>query len=242
MTDARDPKDDNNVTPFRPRPKPSADSPAPVYPVANDSGGASEPMLNLPPAVKGFCLLLIVIHLAQFVMPADMVQAMLYNFGFVPARYTGGMDFSASAAAAVVTHMFLHGGFLHLLMNIGMLMAFGTALEGAIGGRKLFLIFAVTGLLGALFHLAVYHDSVDPLIGASGGISGLFGAVMMAMHRQGLMGGTRLWPFAAIWIVVSLLFGFLGMPGEAGAIAWTVHIAGFIAGMALFKPVLRLRI
>jgi membrane associated rhomboid family serine protease len=82
-----------------------------------------------------------------------------------------------------------------------------------------------------------------PLIGASGGISGLFGAVLMMAQQRGQMGGWRaLLPFIAIWILISLFFGYFGMPGAEGPIAWTAHVGGFIAGILIYRPLASSRI
>lgn len=216
--------------------------------IANDyvppAPRTSEPILNLPPVVKTLCALLILIAVAMFFVgqDADAEYYVVMHFGFVPARYTGGMSFGWEAAIAPFTHMFLHGGFLHIAVNIGMLMAFGTALERAIGGTRLLVLYFLSGFAGVLMHLAFFPYEIAPLIGASGAISGVFGGMLMLMHREGMLGPggyKRLALFAGLWIGISLLFGYTGMPGAGGNVAWTAHVGGFVAGLLLFNTVAR---
>lgn len=213
----------------------------------------SEPVLNVPPTVKALCLILIVIHAALWslpylhavlpAVPAGLQERIYEMFWFVPLAYTGDQPFTLNEIYAPVTHMFLHGGWLHLAVNVGTLLAFGAGLEREIGGRRLLLLFTLSGIIGAFTHLAVYPEGAAPLIGASGGISGLFGAVLMMAHGRGLMGQGygKLLPFIGIWILITLFFGFFGMPGTPSAIAWTTHLGGFIAGLLLYKPVQKLK-
>lgn len=210
---------------------------------ANDAKPASEPMVSLPPVVKKMSLLLVGVFLVQQYAP-DALVAPLYEYGsFVPARYTGGMVFDAAAITSPILHMLLHGSWLHLLMNLGMLMAFGAGLERHAGPRVLLVLFVLSGIAGAFFHVLFYPDALRGLIGASGGISGLFGAVLMMMfaHQDPYAGRSarlkQLFPFIAVWIGVSLFFGFFGMRGEDADIAWTAHIGGFLAGLLLYAPI-----
>jgi membrane associated rhomboid family serine protease len=237
---------------------------------ANDRAQPNEPILNLPPMIKALCLALIVVHVPvgflQFMSgngedaAANPVYGQAYgwvldNFGFYVRRYTGEMPFGWQGIMSPFSHMLLHGGWLHLAVNVAMMAAFGAGLERVIGGRKLVALFITTGLLGAFVHAAIYmvygisgsaalfpHPEA-PLVGASGGISGLFGGVLMMAHDKGLMGGyKRLLPFIGIWILISVFFGFFGMPGAEGPIAWTTHIGGFVAGLLLYRPVARSKI
>lgn len=203
---------------------------------------ASEPILNIPPVTKILALIIIAVFLAIKAMPVDMADNVMYLLAMVPGRYTGELPFGWPAVISPVSHMFLHGGWLHLAVNIGMLTAFGAALEKALGGRRFLVVYFATGLIGALLHFAFYSHSLQPMIGASGAISGLFGAIVMWMYDSGQIGRgyKKLMPLILVWVGTSLFFGLFGMPGEDGAIAWIVHVAGFVSGLLLFRPVVRL--
>ena len=201
-----------------------------------------EPALNIPPVIKILCLVNIVIFLFWKIFPNLLTEEILYSLAFVPARYFGDQSSGFLEFFSPLTHMFIHGGWTHLAINIGTLTAFGAGLEKKIGGRKLLILYFVTGFCGILMHLIVYPTTDIPLIGASGAVSGLFGSILILMQSEGLIGqGLRkLLFFISLWIGVSIFFGFFGIPGTNNPIAWTAHIGGFIGGLLLYKPICRL--
>jgi membrane associated rhomboid family serine protease len=213
---------------------------------AND--GPREPMVNLPPVVKALCGCLIAVFILQRLLPyvfgAERAMTWIYDFAFVPARYAAGHALTWQAITSPVTYMFLHGGWLHMGVNLLSLMAFGAGLEKWAGGRRVLLVFFGAGLVGVAAQYFAEPLIENPVLGASGAISGLFGALLIEMQRRGHMGDgglKRVLPFAAIWVLSSMVFGFLGMPGAEGAIAWAVHVGGFFGGMlvqfgATFTP------
>lgn len=197
-----------------------------------------EPVFNLPPATQFLILSNLVIHAVLSLAAPQISVEIFYRLGFVSARYTGGMPLTWEAFVSPLTYMFVHGGWTHLLMNVAMLAAFGAGVERQIGSRRMLVFFLLTGFLSAWFHMLFYWNTEGVLIGASGGISGLFGGVLILLYRKGhLDGGVRgLYPAIAIWIVMAVLFGFIGAPGAEGAtIAWTAHIGGFAAGLLLYR-------
>jgi len=199
-----------------------------------------EPILNLPPAVKALLIANLAVHGVRLLLPAEIDFGVVLTFGFIPARYTLPGLFGWPALVSPASHMFLHGGFMHLLVNMVTLMAFGAGVERRIGGPRFVAFALVCGLVGAAAHLAVYPFSIAPVIGASGAISGLFGGVLRFLTRRhgpaAPMAG--IWPVALLWIGASLLFGLTGLPGEGpgggATIAWAAHIGGFLAGLLLF--------
>ena len=207
---------------------------------ANDQP-THEPVLNMPPTTQYLGLAILGSFIVIKLLPDTLAFSLMLQGGVIPARYTGDLPFTPEAAIAPLTHMFIHGGWLHLAINLGTLLAFGAGLEKTIGGRALLALFFLSGLIGAGVHVLFYPHLQGPMIGASGAISGLFGAVLMMMHQNGVMGDSyrKLLPFIAIWIGISLFFGFFGMPGSDTAIAWTTHIGGFLAGIFLYRPVTR---
>ena len=192
-----------------------------------------EPMLNLPPAVKILSLVLIGIHAASLLLSADMKFKIYYALAFVPARYTGDMPFDIWAFIAPVTHMFLHVGWTHLFVNTGMTLVFGTMLERLRGVKHMMMIFIAAGLVGAFTHMAFYPFSPAPLIGASGGLSGLFGAVIIIMGNQPGASRKSMYWMIGIWVLISLVFGGIGF-GSVDNVAWTAHIGGLFGGIGMF--------
>ena len=235
-------ENDNNITPFPNRKEREVLEKAHI--VHHRAAESSEPAFNIPPVVGTLCALNIAVFLFGLVFPQLMTDEALYQLAFVPARYFNGQPLDAAAILSPFTHMFVHAGWLHIIMNISMLLAFGAGLERAIGGRRTLLLYFASGFAGALLHTVLYHSMDTPMIGASGAVSGLFGGVIMLMYLQGRMGAgyKKLLPFVFIWIATSIFFGVFGVPGTDNPIAWAPHVGGFMAGLLLYQPVCRLRV
>ena len=101
--------------------------------------------------------------------------------------------------------------------------------------RRFVLFYLLSGVVAGFVHILVYPDSPDPVVGASGAISGIFGAVLMLMRYVGSL--TSLLPVAGIWIALNVFFGiFGGTPGAGGeSVAWVAHIAGFLFGLGAIR-------
>ncbi|MBU0800690.1 MAG: rhomboid family intramembrane serine protease [Alphaproteobacteria bacterium] len=201
-----------------------------------------EPMINLPPVTKIILGLFIVIHLVlQFGIDDVERYRVFEHFGFVAGGYSGNAPVALwSLLLGPFTYMFLHGNWMHLIMNGAMMMAFGTGCERWMGGRRFLVLFILCGLASAFVQFLFDPASTNPVIGASGGLSGLFAVVLLMMQERGLGGTSRfgIWPFIIIWIGISVIFGLMGAPG-GGVIAWPAHIGGFLSGFLFFKPVMR---
>ena len=198
------------------------------------------PLINLPPATKYLLLALIGVHLiVTFFVSDDMKGYIFFNFGYTPAIWTGQSpyDFDFNALISPVTYNFLHGGFMHLMMNGAMLMAFGAGIEQWMGARKFLIFFFLCGLFAAFVETVIHPFSQYPVIGASGGESGLFAAILILLQRQGRLptGKYGIWPFAAFWIGISVVFGLIGGGLAGGEVAWAAHLGGFIGGFILLK-------
>jgi rhomboid family protein len=201
--------------------------------------GTGERAINLPPALMWLIGINVAIQLLRTLLGDEADQALVLQFGLVPAAYSGGGHDLLAQVAAPLTYQFLHGGWMHLIINMVSLAAFGAPVERLLGARRFVLFYLSAGLVAGLVHVVLFPESVDPVIGASGAISGVFGAVLMLMRYVGSL--TSLLPVAAIWIGLNIFFGLLGgTPGAAGEqVAWTAHIGGFVYGLAairLFMP------
>jgi len=152
----------------------------------------------------------------------------------------------------LVSHIFLHGGVAHIVMNGAAALAFGPAVaryfgHGPRAGAVFFLYFIVTGVIGGLTFVALHPAGIDPMVGASGAICGLWGGATRLLGRwRGLSG---LWSrpvrgqLAAFAIMNLILIGLGFAGGFIGAglrIAWEAHVGGFIAGLLLIAPFARL--
>ena len=201
----------------------------------------NEPLINMPPFTKYLLGVLIAIQLiVTFILNNKQFEWIVFNLGFIPGRFSGDASFEPLAILTPFTSMFFHGGWLHLGINAVMLLAFGSGVERWMGGKKMCAFFIACGLIGSAFHFALNPHSVTPVIGASGGISGLFAAALVMLNKNniGMTGRFGLWPIVIIWVAVSVIFGFIDTPQIGvgkGDIAWAAHVGGFLGGFAVLK-------
>ncbi len=177
--------------------------------------------------------------------------ALYYLFGVVPARYfdpawaqVHGLGTSYWPA---LTHMFLHSGWWHLLMNMWMLWIFADNVEDATGHLGFAVFYLLCGLSALAVHLVFNLDSRVPVVGASGAIAGIMGAYFVLYPRGKVY--TLIPIFFLPWFVLIpapffLGFWFLtqvisGVAGQAanqpGGVAWWAHVGGFLAGAGLIR-------
>lgn len=197
--------------------------------------GTGERAINLPPAVLWLIGINVAVHLLRMLLTEEADTNLIMSFGLVPAAYTGGSQDLLSQVAAPITYQFLHGGWMHLVINMVTLAAFGAPVERLLGVRRFILFYLSSGIVAAFVQVLLFPDSTDPVIGASGAISGVFGAVLMLMRYVGSL--PSLLPVAGIWIALNVFFGiFGGAPGSGGEqIAWAAHIGSFVYGLLAIR-------
>lgn len=168
------------------------------------------------------------------------------TMGFIPDRFSGGV-LPFPAVPAVLTPLsstLVHSGFFHLGLNLLILLWCGRWVERVLGTGSLLAIYLVSAYAGALVQWAVGPHINAPMIGASGAISGVIGAFALSFGRakrlvkseqlNRLLNG--LW-LLAVWIVLQLMTAFLA--GAQGLLLATpAHVGGFLAGLALQRPLL----
>jgi len=199
-------------------------------------GGSGERAINLPSVILWLIGVNVAVHVVRtFLLSDDFDQRMVMEFGLVAAAYTGdagaaGSDF-LTLLVAPITYQFLHANWLHLGINMLTLAAFGAPVERMLGAGRFVAFYLCAGVFSGFVHVLFFYDTMDPVIGASGAISGLFGAVLILMQRVGRM--PSLIPIAAVWIGLNVFFGlFGGAPGAGGEpVAWAAHIGGFVFGL-----------
>lgn len=230
-------KDNNNVIPLKVPRKKALPPKKPKTPPKPQPKPPAEPLINLPPYTKYLLALIIGIEVVVMLLLTERQTHWVFiHLGFIPGRFTGAALFEPLALLTPFTHMFLHGSWLHLAMNSIMLLAFGSGVERWLGGKKMLALFIICGLFGVATHFILNYGSIYPVIGASGGLSGLFAAAIIMINRQnaGMTGKYGMWPFILLWIGISVLFGFMGSP-DGSQIAWAAHVGGFLGGFAVLK-------
>jgi rhomboid family protein len=199
-------------------------------------GSAHERAINLPPALMWLIGINLAVHLVRQLLSEQADQSLVLALGLIPASYTGDPPGEWwSLVLAPITYQFIHGGWVHLGVNMITLAAFGAPVERLLGVRRFVLFYLSAGIVAGLIHGLFFPDSPHPVVGASGAISGVFGAVLMALRHVGRL--NSLLPVAGVWIALNVFFGLWGDgPGTGGEpVAWTAHIGGFVYGLAVFR-------
>jgi membrane associated rhomboid family serine protease len=190
------------------------------------------------------------VFLFQDSLSPDELELFLGQFALIPARYSeafaGDADLAAVDFVPFFTMMFLHGGWLHLILNMWTLWLFGPAIEDRLGHFRYLAFYLACGLAASAAHVMFNPTSIVPALGASGAIAGILGCYM------------RLFPLARVVVVIPILFiplffevyafVFIGLwfliqvlqsvmalllPAASGDVAWWAHVGGFIAGFTL---------
>lgn len=202
------------------------------------------------PLVTGYALACVVIHILLSIT-GFQVEAIV-RAGFVPARF--GVDLILPPGAMVpflltpLTSAFLHGGVLHLVFNMVVLLYLGRQLEAPLGAKAMAVMLLAGAYAGAFAQWLADPQSAVPMIGASGAISAVIAVFALIFSRTqtpaiGPIPGhwvRALW-LAAAWIGVQLLIGFAGGDSSFGAVAIWAHVGGFLAGLVIARPLLRWR-
>ena len=227
-----------------------------MFPIGDDNSDRTiTPYINY--AFIGINILVFV-----FLQQIGSNDAFSYAFSLVPKEITTGVDITgiqivrdALGNVGQIQHyatplpvyfnflssMFMHGGIMHIFGNMLFLWVFGDNLENLLGHIRFAAFYIVCGIAAALAQIFMDTDSVIPMLGASGAISGVLGGYLLLFPRRRVRALifnflTEVPAFVAvgIWIVYQLVAGYL-TPAGTGGVAYAAHIGGFIAGLVLVK-------
>jgi len=189
-------------------------------------------------------------------------DAFSYAFSLVPKEVTTGVDITGvqivrdsfgntgeihhyatplSVYFNFLSSMFMHGSIAHIFGNMLFLWIFGDNLENLLGHIRYAFFYIVCGFAAAIAQIIMGPDSIIPMLGASGAISGVLGGYILLFPQKQVRAIifnflTTVPAFVAIgiWIVYQLIVGYMTDPGSGG-VAYAAHIGGFFAGLALIK-------
>ena len=228
-----------------------------MFPIGDDNSDRTiQPIVNY--AIIGLNVLVFVL-----LQQLGTNEAFDYAFSLVPKEITTGVDLvgpqivvdpSGGEAARIMlydtplpvyfnflTSMFMHGGFMHLFGNMMFLLIFGDNLENLIGHVKYAVFYLVCGFAAALAQIFMDPNSVIPMLGASGAISGVLGGYVVLFPTRKVRAIifnflTTIPAIGAIgiWIAYQAILGWF-TPAGTGGVAYAAHIGGFVAGAALIK-------
>jgi membrane associated rhomboid family serine protease len=146
----------------------------------------------------------------------------------------------------VLTSMFLHGSWMHLLGNMWFLWLFGNNVEDVVGHVRFVVFYLLCGLTAALAQVLINPASAIPMVGASGAISGVMGGYLLLFPRVRVFCFVILgffvtsvalpaWMMLAYWLVIQFVSGLAAFGGDVGGVAFWAHVGGFVAGLILVK-------
>ncbi len=190
----------------------------------------------------------VLVFLWQQSLQAPWQQGAVYALGVTPAVLLGDAQLPealrwVSPELTVLTSMFLHGGWMHLIGNMLYLWIFGNNIEDALGHGRYVAFYALCGIAAALTQALPHPESEIPMVGASGAISGVLGAYLLLYpHARVLvmvplgfvmqmMRLPAVWVLG-FWFVLQLVSGLMADP-KAPGVAFGAHVGGFIAGLVL---------
>ena len=147
----------------------------------------------------------------------------------IPVTRSSGVDVESPIPTwgTVFSSMFVHASFMHIMFNMLFLGLFGNYVEARVGHVKYLLLFLATGIAAAWTQVAINQDSLVPLIGASGAVSGIMGAYLL-IYPQSFV-------FMAVYFLAQLFYGIgsLTTVGQGTNVAYMAHVGGFVGGVLL---------
>jgi membrane associated rhomboid family serine protease len=215
-----------------------------MIPLHDDNPASSKPLVTL--LVLAACVL---VFLWQLSLGAAGRRAVL-ALGLIPAVLLGRADLPAELSVVappltLLTSMFMHGGWLHLIGNMLFLWVFADNVEDSMGHGRFVLFYVVCGVAAALAQALPDPTSQIPMVGASGAVSGVLGAYLLLYPHARVLTLIPLgiwFPIVRIpagilltlWFALQLLSNYLlQASGKGGGVAFRAHIGGFVAGMLL---------
>ena len=206
-----------------------------MFPIGDDNVRTARPsFVNIL-----LIVLNVIVFLYQVTLTPDAAQAFVNNYGVIPVEILQG-----SSLVTLITSMFLHGGWLHLIGNMMFLWVFGDNIEAVLGHFGYLLFYLAGGLAASAAHILLNPDSAIPSVGASGAISAVLGAYVV------MFPGSRIRTivltfgifityvsaliFLGVWFLTQLFSGVASIgaqTAQTGGVAFWAHIGGFVFGL-----------
>jgi membrane associated rhomboid family serine protease len=211
------------------------------------------PRESFPVATALLIVANVLVQLYQLTMSPERAALFMRSAGAIPLEIVTLTDivrFPDHPAAllpiplTLLSSLFVHAGWIHLVGNMWYLWLFGDNIEDSMGGLRYLLFYLLAGLAGAVAQTLVNPSSTIPMVGASGAIAGILGAYALQYPHARvhclvfvvvLFFRVRVPALAVLgfWFLLQLLRGFEG--GQAGDVAWFAHIGGFATGFLLIR-------
>ena len=217
------------------------------------------PTRTLPVVTVALIVINALVFAYELTLGPDL-NGFIAAFGATPYEITHGTDLVGRSPQlpivhtpgppvvylTIITSMFMHAGFFHIFGNMLYLWIFGNNIEDTIGHVRFVFFYLLCGIGAAAAHIATGPDSAIPTVGASGAVSGVLGAYLIAFPRArvltlvflGFFVRMTLLPASVLlifWFVIQAFSGCASFGRSGGGVAWFAHIGGFVVGIILFK-------
>jgi membrane associated rhomboid family serine protease len=201
------------------------------------------PIRHIPYVTVALIVTNVLVFLYEQSLDARALNHLIATAAVIPRQVTHDMD--SGVARDLITAMFLHGGWLHLLSNMWYLWLFGNNIEDVLGSFRFSIFYLVCGILATLAQVAVSSNEFIPIIGASGAIAGVLGAYLVLFPGARVQSLIFFFYFIrfveipavvvlGLWFVLQFTYGLAATNGPAsGGVAYFAHIGGFVAGAGL---------
>ncbi len=207
------------------------------FPLRDDNPRSRFPALTVAIIVANAAVWLYELSLGD-----QFLEQFFFQAGAIPARFTGAAPVAVPdaypAMATLVSSMFMHGGWMHIVSNMWFLWVFGDNVEDFFGPMLYVAFYVLTGLAATATHILFEGASIVPVVGASGAVSGVLGAYVVLYPKARVH--TFIWIIIIIrtfylpaWIFLGLWIGMQFFSLGQGGVAWWAHIGGFAAGAVI---------
>lgn len=200
------------------------------------------PTRTFPSITIGIITFNILVFLWQITSPAG-IEKLAYSYGAVP-HYILTFETAQPIhpAITILSSMFMHGGVFHLFGNMLYLWIFGNNIEDRLGHLRFLAFYVFCGVVATYAHAITEPNSLIPMIGASGAVSGILGAYLLLFPKAGVYTIVILGFFIRLvkipafvvigfWVIVQLINGLISRGVVEGGVAWFAHIGGFLIGL-----------
>jgi len=212
-----------------------------VIPLKDDNPTSSTPIVTY--SIIGICVIIFILEISS---PLYQSGALFYAWGVIPAALVHNFQvpqeiYRVSPEITLITSMFMHGGFMHLIGNMLYMWIFADNIEDEIGKIKFIIFYLLSGIAAALTQVYMNTESTVPMVGASGAIGGVLGAYIVNHPRAKVVVLIPLGFFSQIIKVPAIfvlgiwfLLQFISSAASGtsgGGVAYGAHIGGFIFGV-----------
>jgi membrane associated rhomboid family serine protease len=222
------------------------------------------PSTRFPVVTLGLIVVNAFVFLLELVAGPRGLDTIFYQWGIVPCTFTGTCPARLRTPGGFValpqhpdyltllSSMFLHGGWMHIIGNMWSLWIFGDNVEDRMGRTGFLCFYLLSGLAAGFLHIFFNISSRVPTVGASGAIAGVMGAYLLLFPHARVIALVPIFIFLqtielpavlflGFWFLTNLLSGIgsLSAHSGAGGVAWWAHIGGFLVGLLWALPLRR---